>query len=134
MKGRLGRVGVRFPKDTPCSETHVIVTKQGGGAAGAFYGSGQLDLLPGAYTVSISGKKVAAVNIAARNSSTIATGVLHINAAKGTHTEVLDDDHKTTLVGGYGEQQIGLPVGSYFVKVAGQSEAVEIKKDQVTEF
>ncbi|MEA2708500.1 MAG: hypothetical protein QOF78_1101, partial [Phycisphaerales bacterium] len=50
------------------------------------------------------------------------------------HVELLDADGKTKLYSGYGEQQWGVPIGKYQVNIAGQTEAVEVIEDKVTEF
>jgi hypothetical protein len=84
--------------------------------------------------VFVADKRIDGVKVQSRNDTTLATGVLHVNVAKDTHVNILDSDQKTQIAAGYGAQEYGLPVGKYYVKVAGQTEPVEIKRDQVTEF
>ncbi|MEA2711407.1 MAG: hypothetical protein QOF78_4008 [Phycisphaerales bacterium] len=135
LKGRLGRIVVAFPKATPCKETHVAIQKAGSDAKiKSFYGSGEEEMLPGTYTVTVNAKPVADVTVQSKHDAKLSTGVLHVNAGKDTHVQLFDADGKTKLTSGYGEQQWGLPVGKYNVSVAGQSEAVEVKLDEVTEF
>ena len=135
LKGRLGRIVVAFPKDSPCKETHVAIRRAGEDKnVQTFYGSGEQELMPGKYTVLVNNKPITDVAVQSRNDSKVLTGVLHINAGKETHVELLDADGKPKLTSGYGEQQWGLPVGKYLVQVAGQNEPVEVKLDAVTEF
>lgn len=51
-----------------------------------------------------------------------------------TRIDVVDKDGQSALTGGFGNQTIGLPVGTYQVKVAGQAETVTIAEGKVTEF
>jgi hypothetical protein len=135
LKGRLGRVVVKFPENNPCKNTHVEIRRDGSkDVSASFYGNGEIELLPGTYSVNIFDKRIDGVKVQSKNDTTLATGVLHVNLDKNTHVEVLDSDQKTQITSGYGTQEFGLPVGTYYVKVAGQSEPVQIKQDQVTEF
>jgi hypothetical protein len=135
LKGRLGRIVVAFPKDSPCKGTHVTIRKDGDAAnIEGFYGSGEAELMPGNYTVIINAKPLPGIAVRSRNDTKVTTGVLQVHAGEKTHVQLLDADGKTRLISGYGEQQWGLPVGKYLVLVAGSSEPVQINEDQVTEF
>lgn len=59
-------------------------------------------------------------------------GVLRVSAGKDTRVDVLDAGNK--LTGGYGGQIIGLPLGSFDIQVAGQTEQVTISEGKVTDF
>lgn len=135
LRGRLGRLLIRYPKDADPTGTHVEVLRAGEEkSAFSGYGTQQAELLPGTYAVSVSKKKVADVPVAAGSETRLHLGVLRISADPNTRSDVLDADKKTELVGGYGNQLIGLPIGTYYVRVAGQSEAVTITDGKVTEF
>ena len=135
LKGRLGRIVVKFPKDSPCKDTHVeIVRADSKESAGSFYGSDEAELMPGAYTVKIADKTIKDVTVTSKNDTLISTGVLRVHASKNTHVAILDADKKTEITTSYGDHDFGLPIGQYFVKIAGQTEPVEVRKDEVTEF
>lgn len=61
-------------------------------------------------------------------------GVLQVYASGNTRIDVLDRDGQPTLAGGFGEQTIRLPIGSFPVRVAGQAELITIEDNPVTEF
>ncbi|MEA2711409.1 MAG: hypothetical protein QOF78_4010, partial [Phycisphaerales bacterium] len=104
MKGRLGRIVVAFPKDFPCKDTHVSIRRSGNEKdIQSFYGSGEIELLPATYTVLITSKATADVTVQPHSDTKISIGVLHVNAGKDTHVELLDADGKTKLTSGYGE-------------------------------
>ena len=135
LKGRLGQIVVKYPEAAPCKETHTSIMKPGSTKnAAAFYGTGDAELLPGAYNVKLGGKVVENVEVKSRSDSVITLGVLRVHAAKETHVAILDQDQKTQLAAGYGDNEYGLPIGKYFVKVAEQTEPVEIKANEVTDF
>lgn len=96
------------------------------------YGNQSWELLSGAYEVSISGKRVGNVTVKPGHDTTVKVGVLRISAGKDTRVDVLDAGNK--LTGGYGEQVIGLPLGSFDIQVAGQTERVTISAGNVTDF
>ena len=135
LKGRLGRLVVNFPEGTNPGSTRIDVFKPGepkelnGG-----YGGQIFDLLPGIYEVEISKKRLAGVSIQSAHDTRVKVGVLQINAGRSTRVDVVDGDDQSALTGGYGNQTIGLPVGSFQVKVAGQAETVSIEEGKVTEF
>ena len=136
LQGRLGRIVVAFPKDAPCKETHIAIKKSADDARTihAFYGNGAHELMPGKYVVVINAKRVADVAVESKHDATLRTGALKVHAGAETHVTLLDADGKTQLTTGYGNQEWGLPVGTYHVQVAGQSEAVEVTEGKVTEF
>ena len=47
---------------------------------------------------------------------------------------MLAADSKKALTTGYGAQVIGLPVGTFWVQIAGGSEAVTIQDGKITDF
>jgi hypothetical protein len=135
LKGRLGRVVVNFPEGANPGSTRINVFKPGeqkelvGG-----FGGHTFDLLPGTYDVEISNKRLAGVAIQSAHDTRVKVGVLQINAGGSTRVDVVDGDGQSPLTGGFGNQTIGLPVGMFQVKVAGQAEEVTIEDNKVTEF
>jgi hypothetical protein len=55
-----------------------------------------------------------------------------VSAGEQTRAEVLDGD--TAISGGYGDQLVGLPAGSYGLLIAGQTETFTIEEGGVTDF
>jgi hypothetical protein len=61
-------------------------------------------------------------------------GLLRVVYTGMDRTDVYDSDKKTLLVKDYGTLRLGLPVGKYWVKMAGRLVPVEIKNGQVAAF
>ena len=131
LKGRLGRVVVAFPDGAVPKNTRVDMLKDGKVVQGGF-GNQSWELLPGVYEVSISSRRVGNLTVKAGHDTTVKVGVMRISAGKETRVDVLDAGK--TLTGGYGNQLIGLPLGSYDIQVAGQTEHVTISEGKVTDF
>ena len=131
MKGRLGRVVVAFPDGAAPKNTRVDALKDGKVVKGG-YGNQSWEFLPGVYEVKISAKPVPNVTVKAGHDTTVKVGILRISAGKDTRVDVVDAGNK--LTGGYGNQVIGLPSGSFDIQIAGQSERVTISEGQVTDF
>jgi hypothetical protein len=131
LKGRMGRIVVAFPNDAVPKATRVAVLKDTKEVQ-AGYGSQTWDLLPGSYDVVISGKQVSNVTVQSGHDTNIKVGVLHVSAGAQTRSEVLDSGK--VLAGGYGEHLVGLPAGSFEVRVSGQAETVTISEGQITDF
>ena len=96
------------------------------------YGSQSWDVLPGTYEIAISGKSVPNVAVQPRYDTSVRVGVLRIAAGGQTRAAVLDGGKE--LTSGYGEQVIGLPIGSFALQIAGQTEPVTINEGQITDF
>jgi len=135
LKGRLGRLVVNFPEGANPGSTRIDVFKPGEPKAlNGGYGGQIFDLLPGIYDVEISKKRLPGVVIQSAHDTRVKVGVLQVNAGGSTRIDVVDKDSQSPLSGGYGNQTIGLPVGTFQVKVAGQAETVTIEENKVTEF
>jgi hypothetical protein len=133
LKGRMGRLVVQFPEGADPSHTRVDIihpveqkSLKGG------FGSQSIDLLPGIYDVDISKKRLTNVPVKSGHDTRVKVGVLRITAGQDTRIDIIDAGKK--LTGGFGAQTIGLPVGSFHVLVAGQTEGIEIQDGKVTEF
>jgi hypothetical protein len=135
MKGRLGRIVVAFPEGGDAGSSRIDVFRAGETASmEAAYGSSTWDLFPGTYAVVISGARVEGVTVQSGHDTRLRVGILRIQAGGSTRADVLAADGKTALVSGYGAMQIGLPVGTYRVQIAGQSEPVTIQNGKITDF
>jgi hypothetical protein len=132
MRGRLGRVVVAYPENV---QPRIDVYRAGEtqSVAGG-YGDQAFDLFPGTYDVTISGKRVAGVTVRSGHDTRIKVGVLRVNASDGTRVDLVDGADGKDLVGGYGTDAYGLPIGEVAVRVAGQSETVKIEAGKVAEF
>lgn len=135
LQGRLGRIVVAFPEGTNPSDTRIDVYKPGESkAVQGQYTKLRAELLPGRYDVSILHKRLGGVEVRAKYDTRIKVGVLRVKASSDTRIDVLDADGKTKLEGGYGTKQFGLPVGTYHVQIAGQTEPVTIEDGKVVDF
>jgi hypothetical protein len=131
QKGRLARLVVAFPMGATPKGTRVAVLKDGKELRSG-YGNQQWELLSGIYEVVISGKHVPNGPLKAGHDTNVKVGVLKISAAKETRIEILDGG--TEISSGYGDQLIGLPVGSFNVLIAGQSAPVTNSEGETTDF
>ncbi|HUF71536.1 MAG TPA: hypothetical protein VMR74_01425 [Gammaproteobacteria bacterium] len=132
MRGRLGRVVVAYPEEVS-PRIDVFRAGETRSVAGG-YGDAAFDLLPGNYDVTISGKRVTGVTVRSGNDTKIRVGVLHVTASDGTRVDLVDQADGRSLIGGYGTDAYGLPIGEVGVQIAGQTEAVVIEAGQVTDF
>jgi hypothetical protein len=133
LKGRMGRLIMQFPNGGDVGHTRVDIfhpieqkALKGG------FGNQTIDLLPGIYDLDISKKRLKNVPVKSGHDTRVKVGLLRISAGKGTRIDIVDAGKK--LTGGYGNQVIGLPVGSFDVQVAGQTEKVTITQGEVTDF
>lgn len=133
LKGRLGQMVVAFPKGASASNTRTFVYKEQN-AITDFYGDKTVELLPGTYAVAITGKRVEGITIQSGHDSKVKVGMLRVAAGKDTRVFLLDTDKTRVLTDGYGNQELGFPIGTVYVSIAGQSEAVTIKDGQITDF
>ena len=133
MKGRLGRLVVTYPDGAKTSGARIDVSKEGNQTTSG-HGNQAFDLLPGSYTVVISGKRVDNVRVQSGHDTKVKVGVLRVTAGGNTRVNVLDQDRKTQVTSGHGNQEFGLPIGTVHVQIAGQMEAVTIQEGKITDF
>jgi hypothetical protein len=132
MRGRLGRLVVAYPEKVSAR----IEVYRGGQteSVASGYGDAAFDLFPGTYDVVISGKRIAGVTVRSASDTKIKVGVLHVTASAGTRVEIVDRADGKGLTSGYGTDVYGLPIGAVGVRVAGQTETVDIEAGKVAEF
>ncbi|HLZ45607.1 MAG TPA: hypothetical protein VKQ05_08005 [Gemmatimonadales bacterium] len=134
LTGRMGRLVLAFPQGADAGSSPVAVYRASETQpALSSYGAQTWDLLPGNYVVTISGARVQGVTVQAGHDTRVRTGILRIKAEGATSIDVLDAGG-TKITGGYGSRVIGLPVGNFQVKLAGQAAPVTIKEGQITDF
>ncbi|HEX9083403.1 MAG TPA: hypothetical protein VF836_01585, partial [Gemmatimonadaceae bacterium] len=132
LNSHLGRVVVNFPAST---EGAIEVRRSGSTEKiGGWYSSGALEVGPGRYDVAISNKVVQNVQVEAGHDTQIKVGILRIKGAGNATIDLLDADQKTKLGGGYGGLTVGLPVGTYTVKMPGLAEKVTVRAGKITDF
>ena len=133
LKGVKGRLVVDFHDEVPMAHMLVkIYSKDGGDPLGER--KRRFDLLPGTYDVVVAGKRVAGVPIQSGQETRLLMGLLRVVYKGMDRTEVYDADKKTLLVKDYGTLRLGLPIGKYWVKMAGRMVEIEIKDGQVVAF
>jgi hypothetical protein len=133
LKGRLGQLVLTFPQGANAGSTRTDVYKDQTAIAW-FNGNKTLELMPGTYAVAITGKRVEGVTIQSGHDTTVKVGLLRVTAGKDTRVDFLDTDKKRGLAWGRGVQELGFPIGTVYVNVAGQSEAVTIEEGKITDF
>ena len=94
----------------------------------------KFDLLPGTYDVVVANKRITGVPIQSGQETRLLMGLLRVVYTGMDRTDVYDFDKKTLLVKDYGTLRLGLPIGKYWVKMAGRLVQVEIKNGQVADF
>jgi hypothetical protein len=94
----------------------------------------KFDLLPGTYDIVIAGNRIVGVPVQPGQETHLLMGLLRVVYKDMSRTEVYDSDKKTLLVKDYGTLRLGLPVGKYWVRLAGRMVEIEIKDGQVVEF
>ncbi len=87
-------------------------------------GSQSWPLTPGTYSVEISGVRVPDVQVKAGSDTRVRVGVLQVKAGSNTIADVLDASGRK-LDGHMGGFAIGLPAGSYGVRINGQTQPVQ---------
>src|SRR2546422_91690 len=135
MKGRLGRLVVAFPDGGNPSATRIAVYNAVGNrrlheARGAL----ALDLLPGTYRVVISGKPVTGVTVQPGHDTRVRVGMIRVTAGSDARVVVMDVNDKTRFAAHRGSYVVGLPVGTVHLQINGQSQAVTIQDNKITEF
>jgi hypothetical protein len=131
-----GRIVVTYPGGDNAQSARYDVYAAGDAstALGGGFGDANLDLQPGTYDVMVSGQRVAGVRVQAGHDTRIRVGVLHVYASDATRIDLFDQASGTSLIGGFGEDLYGLPIGPVAVEVAGQRETALIEDGKITEF
>ena len=133
LQGAKGRLVVDFHDEVPMAHMLVkIYSKDGGDPLSDR--KRKFDLLSGTYDVVVAGKRVAGVPIQSGQETRLLMGLLRVVYKGMDRTEVYDEDKKTLLVKDYGTLRLGLPIGQYWVKMAGRMVEIEIKDGQVVAF
>jgi hypothetical protein len=92
------------------------------------------NLLPGKYDVVVNGMKLEDVYLGRGMDTQIRTGALNIMLESGTSWAVYRKDGETRVAADYGSAKIVLPIGTYFVALAGDMMEVAIIDGRVTDF
>ena len=133
LKGAKARLVVNFHDEVPMAHMLVKINSKDGGEPLSDR-KRKFDLLPGTYDVVVAGKRLAGVPIQSGHETHLLMGLLRVVYKDMSSTEVYDSDKKTLLVKDYGTLRLGLPVGKYWIRLAGRTVEIEIKDGQVVEF
>lgn len=133
LTGAKGRLVVDFHDEVPMAHMLVKIISNDGGDPLADR-KRKFDLLPGTYDVVVANKRITGVPIQSGQETHLLMGLLRVVYTGMDRTDVHDSDKKTLLVKDYGTLRLGLPVGKYWVKMAGRMVQVEIKNGQVAAF
>lgn len=133
LKGAKGRLFVNFHDEVPMAHMLVKIYSKDGGEP-LSERKRKFDLLPGAYDIVVAGKRVTNVPIQSGQETRLLMGLLRVVYKDMSQTQVYDADKQTLLVKDYGTLRLGLPVGKYWVKLAGRMVEIEIKDGQVVAF
>ena len=133
LTGAKGRLVVDFHDEVPMAHMLVKISSKDGGDP-LEDRKRKFDLLPGAYDVVVANKRITGVPIQTGQETHLLMGLLRVVYTGMDRTDVYDSDKKALLVKDYGTLRLGLPVGKYWVKMAGRLLQVEIKNGQVAAF
>lgn len=133
LKGAKGRLVVNFHDEVPMAHMLVKIESKDGGEP-VSERKRVFDLLPGNYDVVVAGKRITNLPIQSGKETRLLMGLLRVVYNDMSRTEVYDSDKKTLLVKDNGTLRLGLPIGKYWVKLAGRMVEIEIKDGQVVEF
>lgn len=133
LTGAKGRLVVGFHDEVPMAHMLVKITSKDGGDPLSDR-KRKFDLLPGNYDVVVANKRITGVPIQSGQETHLLMGLLRVVYTGMDRTDVYDSDKTTLLVKDYGTLRLGLPVGKYWVKMAGRMVSVEIKNGQVAAF
>ena len=133
LNSHMGRVVLNFPASTDYTSVEIL---QAGSTEkiGGWSGTGALEVGPGTYDVAITNKVVHNVHVQAGHDTQIKVGVVRIKGGGNAAIDLLDSDQKTKLAGAFGGFTVGLPVGTYTVKMPGLAEKVTVRADKITDF
>ena len=134
LKGRMGRLVVAYPQGANPSQAVMYVYDAGGKYLHKANSSAAIDLLPGTYAVAINNKRVERITVRTGHDTRVKVGVLRLSVGDSTRVGVFDTDRKLELTRSDGKQDIGFPIGTVQVNVAGQFSAVTIEEGKITDF
>jgi hypothetical protein len=129
----MGRVVVNFPAGADAGMTITDVMR-GSEKVDGWIGSGQREVAPGRYTVVIANMPVTGVLVQGGHDTQIKVGTVRVSGGGNTIVDLLSADGKTKLAGAMGNLTVGLPVGTYTVRMAGATQKVSVSAGKITDF
>lgn len=133
LKGRMGRVVVRFPDAKLAGSTQVQLDREGKKVADT-YGEAAWELLPGVHDVRVTRARVEGCEVRAGHDTIVRTGMLAVELGASTHFALFHKGGKEKLCDNYGSLAVGLPVGEYEVEIQDQRAAVSVREGEITRF
>ncbi|MFN0059856.1 MAG: hypothetical protein ACKVX7_15465 [Planctomycetota bacterium] len=137
LVGRMGRLVIKFPENTKTSGASVRVfvgETPTGDASISKYGHCTAELMPGFYSVEISGRPAGVFEVKSRHETRVHTGVLRLTLSSGTSVTLYAPGAASHFQSLYGSHDVALPVGDTEVSIAGRRERVTIQRDEIKEF
>lgn len=134
LKGRMGRLVVAYPQGAKPSQARLYVYGADDKEIARADGNYTTELLPGTYAVMISGMRVKGVTIRSGHDTQVKVGVLRLGVGGTTRVYVYDATRKLELTRSDGKQEIGYPIGTVQVNLAGQFSAATIQEGKITDF
>lgn len=132
--GSQGELVVAFPQGADVGISIVNLYKADGQTKlRGGIGNQSWQLTPGTYSVEISGVRVPNVQVKAGSDTRVRVGVLQVKAGGNTIADVLDTSGRK-IDGHMGGFVIGLPAGSYGVRINGQTQPVQIQAGTTTNY
>ena len=136
LKGRMGRVVVRFPDAKLGAGTFVELYRDGKEVTHG-YGEAAWELLPGMYDVQVLGERVAGCEVRTGHDTLVRTGMLTIELGASTFFRLFRKGGKQELTHGYGSLTTGLlchDSGEYEVEIQDQRGPVTVREGQIAKF
>jgi len=133
LKGRMGRLVVRFPASDLDGST-LVVLQRNGQKVSDHYGDAAWELLPGIHDVQVTRVPIPGLEVRPGHDTVVRTGVLAIELGDGTLVKVFQRGGQEQLCDRYGSLTVGLPIGDYEVEIQGQRAAVSVREGEVTRF
>jgi len=134
LKGRLGQLVVAYPQGAIPSQARLYVYGADDKEIARADGNYTTELLPGTYAVEISSVRVKRVTIRSGHDTQVKVGVLRLGVGGTTRVYVYDAAKKLELTRSDGKQEIGFPIGTVQVNIAGQFSAATIQEGKITDF
>jgi hypothetical protein len=92
------------------------------------------NFLPGDYDVVVNGMRLQNVYLGRGMDTRVRCGALNVTLDSGTAWAIYASDGETRVDADYGSMMVVLPVGTYFVELAGDRMEVAINDGRVTDF
>ena len=132
LNSHMGRVVVNFPAGA--AGMTITDVMRGTEKVDGWMGSGQLVVAPGRYTVVIANRPVTGVVVEGGHDTQVKVGAVRVSGAGNTVVDLLSADGKTKLAGAMGNLTVGVPAGTYMVRMGGVTQKISVSAGKITDF